>query len=574
MINKACRCIITLLVLSIYPVLAQANDAFRIEISGIQGEMYNNVQAQLSIEEKKSDSDISVLKMDKFLKKAPAIIRKSLEPYGYFKATVSPANIRHVDSTLVAAFRVNPGQPLKLSSVTVQILGNGESNPALHRLAEDFPIKTGMVFNSDAYEKARDLLFQTANDEGYIKSYFIKNEVKVDLKRYRADVTLILQTEDRYYFGKVSYSQSPYAQSFLDRFQSFKSVTHFSSKKLYQFQQEMSNSGYFQQVEATPDLEHIENHQVPINVDVMAPKSQRYDFGLGYGTFTGPRLSAGVNFRRLTDTGQHFNAEMKLSSVLSGLAAKYFIPGRNPLTDQYVIGANYQKFTPKNGRSYANNLSLGYIKKSGHWHNSITLNYLTERYSIENQPSTNSELLYPSLNLSYVKADDILNPHNGHSLSLTLQGATRDLLSSTSFLQGELKGKYIFSPFDSSRVILRGDLGYTVVNNIDNLPLTLRYFAGGLNSIRGYPDSSIGPGKYLVTGSAEYQHRIWGNWYGALFYDAGTASDHYGDPPLSIGDGAGIVYQSVVGPIKIYLGRAENKRGKPFSVEFNVGPEF
>lgn len=574
MIHKTCRFITALFLLFAFPVLAQAGDAFRINVTGIQGEMYQNVQARLKLEEQQSNVSVSLSKMDVFLKRAPEIIRKALQPYGYFKASVSPASIDHDNATLVATFHVTPGAPLKLTSVNVTILGNGQNNTALQTLISNFPIKTGMVFSSDAYEKAKDLLFQTASDEGYIKSYFVKSEIKIDLKQYRADVTLTLQTEDQYYFGNINYKRSVYAQSFLDRFQSFKSVTHFSSKKLYQFQQEMNNSGYFQQVEATPDLEHIENYRVPINVDVTAPKSQRYDFGLGYGTFTGPRLSAGINLRRLTDTGQHFNAEIKLSSILSGLAAKYFIPGSNPLTDQYVIGANYQKFAPKNGKSYSKNLSFGYIKKLGHWHNSLTLNYLNERYSIVNQPSVTSELLYPSLNVSYVKADDLINPLNGRALSLTLQGATKDLLSSTNFLQAEAKGKYLFSPFNDSRVILKGDLGYTIVNNIDNLPLTLRYFAGGLNSIRGYPDSSIGPGKYLVTGSTEYQHRVWDNWYGAVFVDAGTASDHFGNPPLSIGDGVGIVYQSMVGPIKVYMGRAENKRGKPLSFEFNVGPEF
>lgn len=558
-----------------YPMITFANEYFRIEISGIQGDMYKNAQARLKLEEDKSNVLVSVADMDAFLKGAPDIIHKSLEPYGYFNASVTPAKIKRDDAIMIASFNVNMGQPLKLSSVKVKILGSGESDPALRKLTQQFPIKTGMIFQSEQYENAKDNLFQTANDQGYIKSYFEKSEVRVDLKRNQADVDIILQTLDKYYFGDVSYDSSPFAPSFLKRFHTFKNDAHFSSKKLYKFQQNLSNSGYFQQVDATPDFEHIENYRIPIHVALTAPKSQRYDFGLGYGTFTGPRLSAGVNFRRVTDTGQHFNAELKISSVLTGLAAKYFIPGNNPLNDTYVIGASYQKFSPKNGQSYSKNISAGYLNKSGHWHKNLTLNYLSERYAIQDEASKSSELLYPSLNLSYVKADDLTNPHSGMSLNLTLQGASKNLLSSTNFLQGEIKGKYIFSPFnEDGRIILRSDLGYTLVNNIDQLPLTLRYFAGGITSIRGYPDSSIGPGKYLAVASAEYQHRLWDNWYGAVFYDTGTASDHYGNPPLSVGDGVGIVYQSLVGPVKLYVSRAENKRGKPFSVEFNIGPEF
>ena len=131
----------------------------------------------------------------------------------------------------------------------------------------------------------------------------------------------------------------------------------------------------------------------------------------------------------------------------------------------------------------------------------------------------------------------------------------------------------LFRSTDLSRVIIRGDLGYTVVKHLSRLPLTLNFFAGGFGSVRGYEYSSIGPGRYLETASAEFQHRIYGDFSGAVFYDAGTATNHFNDP-LFRGEGVGVVYNSVIGPIQVYVGRAMSKPGKPLSVQLSIGPDF
>ncbi len=175
--------------------------------------------------------------------------------------------------------------------------------------------------------------------------------------------------------------------------------------------------------------------------------------------------------------------------------------------------------------------------------------------------------------MSWLKTDNLLNPTVAKSLQFNLQGSSQHILSYVSFFQTELKGKYLFSPTDNSRVIFRADAGYTVVKDLSKLPLTLRFFAGGLSSVRGYPDSSLGPGRFLETASTEYQHRLFGQLYGAIFYDVGNATDHF-NSYLYRGEGAGLIYHSMIGPIRIYVARAMSKPGKPLRTEFSIGPEF
>ena len=96
----------------------------------------------------------------------------------------------------------------------------------------------------------------------------------------------------------------------------------------------------------------------------------------------------------------------------------------------------------------------------------------------------------------------------------------------------------------------------------------MRFFAGGDQSIRGYDYHSLGPedadgnvigGSSLLTGSIEYEHRLFGNYYGAAFVDAGNAFDGT-DLNAVVGAGVGIKWRSPIGPIRLYVAH-------PFSLD-------
>lgn len=536
---------------------AWANSTHLYEIKGINGDILKNVQDRLATLKDSPDFD----------QKAQDNIRQALQPFGYFKSKI---NSYPLHSKTI--FEITAGPALKIAHVDATLSGPGKDDPELQKFMRHFPLVPGQTFVTERYEQTKDDFFQVANNRGYIKAELTQKEIQISLKTYTANIILHFDTGPRYYFGHIMFDHSVYSPDFLKRFVTIQEHEPFSSQKLLKFQQSLRESRYFKEVETTPHFNQSD-YTVPVNVMTTAPKSQRYDIGLGWGTFTGARLTLGSDFRRITDTGQHFSTQIKVSSVLTGITAKYFIPGSNPLTDQYTMGANVQYFAPKNGLSFSQSLSGSFVKTQEEWQRTFSLNYLTERYQVVTQPTRHSELFYPSMTVSFLKVDNKISPRFGNMVNFTIQGAHQDVLSKTNFLQGELKGKTIFSPTEDARVILRGDLGYTVVQDLNNLPLTLSYFAGGLGSVRGYPYSTLGPGKYLEVASAEFQHKIIGDWSGAVFYDVGNASNTFNSNFMR-GDGAGIIYSSFIGPIKVYVGRAESIPGKPYRFEFSMGPDF
>lgn len=552
--------------------MSYAKEVLTIEISSLEGDALSNVQTRLDIEQASYEGELTAADIKNFYRDAPQYIVKALEPYGYFKPEID-AKLTEDHSIWHAQFKIKKGPAIHISNMVVTVTGPGKDNPEILAFIKKFPLSTHQKLIIDQYEKAKETFFEVVNNQGYLKAKLDKKEILINTENNTAEIILEMNTGPQYYFGAISYNQSAYATSFLKRFNTIQEGQPFSSLKLLQYQQELSGSRYFKNISVTPEFDQTEQNKVPTKVDITLPKSQQYNIGAGYGTFTGPRLTMGMDLRRIGDEGQHFTAQTKISSVLSGLSAKYYIPGDNPLTDQYTLGLNVQRFRPKNGESFSESISAAYVKQIGLWRHTLSLNALNDLYKQNKEKLRNSHLLYPSYNISRISADNIINPRFGSSLNFTIQGGNANVLSTTSFFQAELKGKYIFSPTRHSRVILRSDLGYTVVNDLNQLPLTLNFFAGGLNSIRGFPYDSIGPGRYLRVGSVEIQHKIVGDLSGAAFYDFGNASDHFNDG-FNRGDGLGLIYKSAIGPIKLYAGRAESKKGKPMSIEFSIGPEF
>lgn len=546
--------------------------ALTLKVQGVAGDMQKNVESRLLIERREVDGHLDAAQVAAFARESVAAVRAALQPYGYYSPQVT-SDVQQNESGWLVRYQVTLGEPVIVREVHLDINGEGRDNKKIRRAAAQFPLQVGSIFNSVIYTTARDKLYDVISNEGYIKAVTKDSKVLVNTATHSAVIHLTINTNQRYYFGKVTFSKNAYDPEFMKRFDVFKPNEPFSSDKLLQYQQDMNNSRYFKQVLVIPDLSGAHDNVVPIQASAVPANYRRYDFGLGYGTLTKLRLTAGVQLRRLTDTGQSLEAITKLSTVLSGVGVKYNIPGANPLTEQWNIGANYQQFSPKNGYSRSKTLTFGYTQKWRRWQMGLNINYLWERYKVNTQPYHNSQLLYPSLNLSYVRTDNIVQPTFGRSLNFTLEGASSNALSSSSFIQGELKGKLFVTPFSFGHFILRGNLGYTVVNDLNDLPLSMRFFTGGMNSIRGYEDSGIGPGKYLGVGSIEYRNHIAYDISGAVFYDVGTATNHIGTP-LNTGVGVGLVYESVVGPIKLYFAEAISKPGHPRSVVFSMGPEF
>lgn len=544
----------------------------RVVLTGIKGDAEKNILVRLSNKQTQQGQALSAQAVHNFYRQAPQEIRKALEPFGYFNPRIGSILLRK-GSHWTAYFTVSPGIPVRIENIEIKITGPGANNNAICEALSHLPIHKDAIFNVPQYNNAKQMLFTNAKGQGYLKAH-LDNKIMINKRAHTAKIHIHLETSHRYYFGHFIFKTHPYADYFLRRFFHICPGEVFSTKRLVQTQQALEGSYYFKRVVFKPEINQAQDYRIPIDTDLFAPKPVQYMFGAGYGTLTGVRVNAGLSLRHLTDTGEHFEGRLKLSSVLGVISGNYYIPGADPLTDAWLIGANYKKFNPKHGKSNSGTLTGGYSTRFGAFRLSSSLNFLYERfYALPPPISRFTHQLYAKGEVSYLNTDNLFTPHQGIYLSLTMLGAGKPLFSTVSFGQATLRGKVIVSPLRFCRMIARGVLGYTGLKHLYRFPLSLRYFAGGIDSIRGFPELSIGPGKYLDIGSLEYQQLIWNHWYLAVFYDVGSAANHVYHP-INRGAGIGIVYNSIVGPMKLYGARALSKRGMPHSIEFSIGPEF
>ncbi len=126
-----------------------------------------------------------------------------------------------------------------------------------------------------------------------------------------------------------------------------------------------------------------------------------------------------------------------------------------------------------------------------------------------------------------------------------------------------LAGGNIFaSRLRLGQAILIGDRG--------NLPYTDRYFLGGANSLRGYPENSIGPtfvegrktlpagGKTLLLASLELRRPIFWRFWGNLFSDFGNVYQINKDivpDNILVTVGAGLEFITLIGPLRVEYGK-------------------
>lgn len=541
------------------------------DITGVSDEVHKNIEERLHVISQQFPDTIDKDELDRILAQSEKEILLAIQPFGYFHPRISHG-IKKEANHIVLHFGVHSGPPVRIRTVTIKLMGEGEKDEAMQKaLSKATLIKAGETFATETYSETQTFLFTLAHRYGYMKAAMTQHEIQINVNNNTADIYLSLDTGPRFYYGPITFAPSPYDSNFLARFVPFHETQPYSSTEVQALQETLSNSKYFSSVTVNPTVEQANSqHEVPIVIDTQAVKSQQYNFGLGYGTNTGTRTSIGIDLFRVTDTGQHLSTLLNLSTVNTSLSIKYYIPGQQPAINQYTTSFYLGQFSPDAGKAFTKKLSASYeTKLNSHWDISSNLNFLTERFSLDDDPYHTTNLIYPSVYLSRLSADNPLNPEKGSRITFETSSSAPGL--DTTFLQMELSGKWIYPPTQHQFLILRGDIGTIYADHYDDtFPLSMRYFAGGYGSVRGYSYQSMGPGKYLKVVSAEIQQHIMHDFFVGLFLDAGTASDDLTEP-LERGLGIDFIYRTSVGPLSISIAQATTEPDKPIRIEFNVG---
>ncbi|HEX2224053.1 MAG TPA: autotransporter assembly complex family protein [Thermoanaerobaculia bacterium] len=568
------------------PLPVHAAERVRVEVEGLDRDLRTQVLATLSLQEARGDDDLTEERIRRLHTRSEEEINLALQPFGYYRPSVQGTLERDGD-TWVARYTVDPGPPLEVTNRDLQVRGEGADDPELREVVQDFPVVQGERLYHPDYEEGKAALTEYAAANGYLDAAFETNEIRVDLDRYTADVVLHFDTGPRYLFGPVVFHQNFLDPDLLRGYVTFEPGTPIDTNELLRLQNSLSDSPYFQRVEVVPRQEGREGLQVPIDVNLTASRPQRWSTGIGYGTDTGARGTLGLELRRINRRGHRGQSEARLSEIEQSFQANYQIPGPYPRTDVLTFSLGYARFEPEVSKSDSALIGVGLTQARGSWREGFSLNFQRDEFTIGLDEGT-AEMLLPQASWSKVSADDRIYTTSGKRYQFDFRAADESVLSSVSFLQARAQAKVITSFADRFRLISRAEVGYTETDQFRELPPTIRFFAGGDQSVRGFSYQELGDldeagnvigGETLMAGGVEVEYRFLEQWlflekWGvAAFYDTGGASSSFGSN-LEQGAGLGLRWLSPIGPIRADAAWAISEPGTPVRFHLTIGPDL
>lgn len=551
----------------------------RVVVRGLDDELRANVLALLTVQRERAAEGLSEGHVRRYFERGPREIREALEPFGYYSAQID-SELRRAGDDWIAEFRVQPGAPVRFTAPDVRITGAGEADPELRKAVAALDIRPGEPARHSRYESARSRLQNLAFERGYLDASYTRRELRIDTARLSAEAILHLETGPQFRFGEIEFTYAGLNEDLVRRYLHFQTGDPYSSRSLLELQRALEDSDYFARVDVVPERDRAQDHAVPVRVELEPRKRHKYTAGLGFGTDTGARGLIGWEHRRINRYGHRMNAEIRVSEIRSALTSNYSLPLANPRSDRLDFSAAVQDESTDTVDSNLYKLAAGRTVARGSWRETLSLAYQREDYEVGLTRETTT-LLIPGISYAQVRADNRLIAARGHSLQFDLRGAAEPLLSDTSFVQAGVKAKLIRSLGANGRVIARAEGATTWIDGFRELPASLRYFAGGDQSVRGYDYQELGPrdasgevigGKHLVFGSLEYEHRVHGNWGVAAFVDTGNAfnSTHEG---LETGAGIGLRWRSPIGMVRLDLAAAVSQ-DNALRLHFTLGPDL
>jgi translocation and assembly module TamA len=556
----------------------------RVEIDGLEDPLRENVRAHLGLlalpKEERTRAKVLALH-----RRAEVEIRAALEPFGYYRPEIS-AELDDDGDPWIAHYAVDAGEAVRIRSRQIEVLGEGGEDPSpVATAAAGFPLAVGDVLDHSVYEAGKAVLEEAAATTGYLDARFTTAQIQLDLVDYRADLVLIYDTGPRFYFGETRFADTVVDLDIVAGYVPWEVGEPFDQDELLELQTELGASPYFRRVEVEPRRQDAIDRRVPVDVRLVPSKPRLFRGGLGYGTDSGPRARGGFEWRRLNRRGHQASADVTVSGIERSFESLYRIPAPYPRTDVISFAVGYSDDDTDTARSQTGLVRAAFTRNLGTWRQSFSLGFQREEFEV-GVDSGLSDLLIPEVSIGKVKADDRIYPAWGRRLDLVARGAVEGVLTDTSFLQLSARGKSIWS-FGEVRLIARAEAGWTSTDDFRSLPASLRYFAGGDQSVRGYDLQDIGPldeegnvigGETLLVGSVELDHLFLdfdrlGRWGVGVFYDVGGAATDFGDA-LESGAGGGIRWLSPIGLVRLDVAWALSQPGTPVRFHIGVGPDF
>lgn len=559
--------------------------------------------------------DLDAPELNRLLAQAPDNLRDLLGTQGYFSPEIE-VSFEPTAAALVAAsdpepvpasenrppllgtvtLRVQPGTLTRIASAKVYFRGDIAAAPdATEQRAEierSAALDEGSPFTQSAWDSAKSKAVRALTEQRYPSGRIHNSLADIDPTDHSARVYIELDSGALVQIGEVRINgMDRYDPAVVERLVRLAGLTpgsNYELDKLQSAQQRIADTGYFDSVLVTVEPQS-DGSLAPVVVQVREGQQQKLVFGVGVSTDNGARLSVEHTHLRVPGIGWRAVSVAKLQRDDSLLSTAW----SSPLDAQgwrWITSAQAARQIDGFDTTTSQRARLGQTQETTEQDRSFFLQY--DRARVNNpvldplNPVSTASALTANYGWTRRRFDSTPFPNRGYGLGIELGVGTtlgelrRPFVRSTVRWLGywPLDGERLTpkasaampdttTPPSRGRLALRLQAGAVLAKKDAPVPDTQLFVTGGDATVRGYglrsigvpqADGGVSPGRYLAVSSLEWQRPIVRDgvrtpWETVVFVDAGAVANQTGDLQARVGVGAGVRFNSPVGPLQADL---------------------
>jgi translocation and assembly module TamA len=489
-------------------------------------------------------------------------------------------------------FNVAPGPKFTLGTVTLEGDAAGVER-------DDLGLETGGDAGSLVIIRAGERLVNDLKNQGRPLAKLTKREAVADHKLNRVDVTFAANSGPIAPVGDVEVTGAEQVDSeFIRRYSRINGGDPYSPDKLRKASERLRTLGVFSSVSIREANGLAPDGSLPLKIEVSEGKHRYLGVGAQFSTTDGAGVQGYWGHRNLFGKAESLRLEASVNRI-----------GETKELDQidYAAGIIFSKpgiFNPsttlnaslkaktENPDNYTAKSVTGYVGFDYELTDTDKAKAGVEvEYARTEDAFGKNDYLTTSLPIAFERdmRDNKLDPTEGYTASISAK-PSYEAYNGTFFssAEGAATGYYGFGEED--RVVMAGKLAAgTLVgaSDLQDIPVTRRFFAGGGGSVRGYSYQEISPynpegkatgGRSYVTASVEARVKITDTVGLVPFADAGFVGSKM-TPDFSdmrAGAGLGLRYATPFGPLRLDVAvpLKAYEGGSKYGIYAGIGQSF
>lgn len=609
------------------PPSAPAEPRFDIDLQA-KAELRDFLLRHLALQRFRTLRDLDANELERLLETAPDNLRDLLGTLGHFSpvievsltpatptSTAAEPSRSHLGTVKIV---VEAGPVTRVATANVYFKGDIANAPQAAEQREAIrrsgTLATGVAFSQADWDRAKTTALRQLTAQRYPAGQIENSLADIDAATQSANLYIELNSGPSVQVGAVQVEgMERYDPAMVERMVRLAGLLPGSDYNLGQLQaaqQRLAESGYFDSVFVYMDP--ASNPQAsPVVVQVRETKRKMLVLGVGGSTDKGARLSVEHTHHRVPGIGWRALNKLQLERD-DQLASTVWSAPVDERGWRWISSGQVARQLDSTTTTTSQRLRAGQAQDTADLDRSIFLQYDRARAVNSALGSSLQTPAESSVSANYAwtrrRFNDLVFPESGHGLSVelgvgtTLGDARRPFTRAQtrwlgywpiSALSGEPRtaplGEARPAPDDTGRagrLALRLQGGALWAQQDAPVPETQLFLTGGDTTVRGYglrdigvlqTDGSVSAGRYLAVASLEWQRPVWRNgvrspWESVVFVDAGAVADMPGDLRPQWGVGAGMRYNSPVGPLQVDL--AYGLDSKRLRLHLNVGFSF